>query len=78
MVTVTVYKDGKTWKAKWGDHDVNLYEFILGVGMAKKDKMLQLFGPFKPVITYRDTPDKTVEASILQVIDYIDKTYANE
>lgn len=78
MVTVTLYKDGKSWRAKWGERDVHFGEFYLGVGMAKKEKLLELFGPFKPVIGFEDLPDPKTEAAVQQLVDYIDKTYAGE
>lgn len=78
MVTVTIYKDGKSWRAKWADRDVPIFDFVFGVGMMKKDKLMENFGMFKPIIAFRDEPDKSTEDAIARVVDYIDKTYAGE
>ena len=78
MVTVTIYKDNKSWRAKWGDRDVHFNEFYLGVGLTSKKKLLELFGPTKPTITFIDPPDTSIEDATNKLVEYIDKVYAGE
>ena len=78
MVTVTIYKDGKSWRAKWADRDVPIFDFVFGVGLMKKAKLMETFGMFKPVIVFQDAPDKSTEDAIQKVVEYIDRTYAGE
>ena len=80
MGIVTIYQDEKTktWRVKWADRDILFYEFYFGVGMAKKDKLMEFFGPFKPTLVFEGTPDKKTEDAVTQLVDYIEKTYAEE
>ena len=78
MVTITIYKDAKSWRAKWKDQDVHFGEFYMGVGLAKKEKLVELFGPTLPVINVSDTPDKSTGDAVQRIMKHMAKVYASE
>lgn len=78
MVTVTIYKDGKSWRAKWADRDVPIFDFVFGVGMMKKDKLMENFGLLTPAFVFDGEPDERTRKAVEQVADYVAKVYAEE